>query len=134
MLYNINNLDSSVGRATCSYPQGCGFKPCWGQNCFLIIENFSIIKKKQFCPWRGLNPQPCEWKPVALPTELSRLLILCNISHFLLYVIWNRKSYPTSLFQEQLRNYFLILKLEVIPHRMWLSHKKNHWWCEKEDI
>ena len=34
MLYNINSLDSSVGRATGSHPQGCGFKPRWGQNVF----------------------------------------------------------------------------------------------------
>ena len=45
MLYNINSLDSSVGRAMGSHPQGCGFNPLWGQNFFLVIENFSIIKK-----------------------------------------------------------------------------------------
>ena len=44
MLHNINSLDSSVGRATGSHPQGCVFKPRWGQNYFLLIENFSIIK------------------------------------------------------------------------------------------
>ena len=41
MLYNINSRDSSVGRATRSHPQGCGFKPHWGQNYFSIIEKFS---------------------------------------------------------------------------------------------
>ena len=36
MLYNINSLDSSVGRATGSHPQGWGFKPHWGQIFFFI--------------------------------------------------------------------------------------------------
>ena len=34
MLHNIKSLDSSVGRATVFHPQGCGFKPHWGQNYF----------------------------------------------------------------------------------------------------
>ena len=34
MLFNINSLDSSVGRATGFHPQGCGFKPHRGQNVF----------------------------------------------------------------------------------------------------
>ena len=51
MLYNINSLDSSVGRATGSHHQGYGFKPHGDQNCFfLIIKNFSINKKNYYGP------------------------------------------------------------------------------------
>ena len=38
----------------------------------------------------------------------------------------NRKSCLRSLNQEKSKKFFLILKLEVIPHRMPLRRKKNH--------
>ena len=89
-------------------------------------------KKKRFCPWWGLNTQPCESDPTALSTEPSCLLISSNISHFLLYVIWNRKSALRSLNQEKSKKFFLILKLEIIPHRNPLRRKNNHRKCQKE--
>ena len=45
---------------------------------------------------------------------------------FFIYIIWNRKSALGSLNQEKSKKFFLILKLEVISHRMPLSSKKNH--------
>ena len=41
-----------------------------------------------------------------------------NLFFFFLYIIWNRKSALRSLNQEKSKKFFLILKLEVIPHRM----------------
>ena len=41
MLHNINSLDSSVGRATGFYHQGCGFKPRRAQKHF-FIEKFAF--------------------------------------------------------------------------------------------
>ena len=99
------------------------------------LFRFHIIykkKKKRFCPWWGLNTQPCESDPTALSTEPSCLLISSNISHFLLYVIWNRKSALRSLNQEKSKKFFLILKLEIIPHRNPLRRKNNHRKCQKE--
>ena len=49
-----------------------------------------------------------------------------NFFLFFLYIIWNRKSALGSLNQEKSKKFFLILKLEVIPHRMPLRRKKNH--------
>ena len=49
-----------------------------------------------------------------------------NLFFFFLYIIWNRKSALRSLNQEKSKKFFLILKLEVIPHRMPLRRKKNH--------
>ena len=100
---------------------------------FSISYSFYIYKKrKRFCPWWGLNTQPCESQPIALSTEPSCLLISSNISHFLLYVIWNRKSALRSLNQEKSKKFFLILKLEIIPHRNPLRRKNNHRKCQKE--
>ena len=58
LLYINTRLDSSVGRATGSHPQGCGFKPHWGQNVFFnkfisrTIKNFFLILKLEVIPHR----------------------------------------------------------------------------------
>ena len=49
-----------------------------------------------------------------------------NFFSFFLFIIWNRKSALRSLNQEKSKKIFLILKLEVISHRIPLSSKKNH--------
>ena len=55
-------------------------------------------------------------------------------SSFFLYIIWNWKSALRSLNQEKSKKFFLILKLEIIPHRIPLSSKKNHWKCQNEVV
>ena len=43
MLFNINSLDSSVGRATGFQPQCCGFKPHQGQKWLIYFYLFFYI-------------------------------------------------------------------------------------------
>ena len=48
---NIKVLDRSVRRASDFHPQGCEFKPHWGQNfIFLIICNKQILKLSKRFP------------------------------------------------------------------------------------
>ena len=79
-----------------------------------------------------MNSQPSDLKPVGLSTEPSCQLISSTISHLLLYIIWNRKSALGSLNQEKSKKFFLILKLEVIPHRMPLRRKNFYRKCQKD--
>ena len=60
MLFDINSLDSSVGRATGFHSQGCGLKPRQGQKCFFYVYN---VKSK----------------------KLSKKFILRAVKKFLLY-------------------------------------------------